>query len=470
MRAQPALRLEYIGHNAWYVSVGEHGLLIDPLLLPTFGNSAVQPFQVHPHAPVVTPEHLLCTHVLLTHEHSDHVHLGSLRLLPPCSNVYVGPVFPAYLERAVRELGHIVHRCDYLIRFDINGISICLYPCDPATAFWEQRVSQPLLSASPDLSDGIFMSVDALVSIEYLEELERNLVPPPSAIAISNNAYIMPPGHFGPLDSIGTIAGPSGIAGLDLLFELTTLPSPIDQIRPKVIVGGGGIRRFDETLHWPFCDQQELSRLGHLLAPQLAYEAPWPGDLVWVQDGDVHVHVRKKETQPDPTLSFAQARPPLFEAVVTQQLSGRSQSDCEALVQGELPRLEIALGMSLLSEYWWQAEHETDYVTILAMLRDADDAVPLVYALKGIEGRFNRIEATELNGLVRQAPFGLICHLQDFAAMIAGDVEIWDIAGKGIKCWHPPRHTLTNLASFLYAYFGEQVRPELATNCLARMQ
>ncbi|WP_254504284.1 hypothetical protein [Duganella vulcania] len=313
------------------------------------------------------------------------------------------------------------------------------------------------------------MAVDALVSIEYLAELEHNLVPYPAAVAISNNSYIMPPGHFGPLDSIGSASKPNGIAGLDLLFELTMLPSPLDRIDPRIVVGGGGIRRFDETLHWPFCDQQALSRIGHVLAPELLYEAPNPGDSLCVQDGSIDV-LFKSIHKNSSHLDIEKARPPVFESVVTIQNSGRSDHECESLVLNELPGMAISLGMSLLAEYWWKSKHEAKFIVILVMLKKSNDPSPLVYGLKGLDGNFSRIEMDDIAKLAIEAPFGLIGYLQDFGAVIAGDVEIWDIAGKSIKCWHPIGHTLNNLASFLYAYFGEQVRPELASSCLAKMK
>lgn len=461
-RSYQALELHYLGHTSWHVRSGGAGLLIDPLLLPRFGNSLVRPFQVHPLPPHVGKEQFAIRNVLLTHEHSDHVDLKSLACLAAGTTVYVGPVFPRYLEEAIQSLGHVVIRVEYRSRFEIDEVSICLYPCDPATAFWEQRVSQPLISSSTDLSHGVFMAVDALISIEYLSEIDQGLVAFPQAVAISNNSYVMPPGEFGPLDSFSANDSPGGITGLGLLAELTYLPTSLARARPTVIVAGGGIRRFDETLHWPFSDQQELFRLCAILAPDFQYIAPRQGDVLMMHPESGCSVVETAIAKPR---QRSPARPPLFSQVVLTERTGRSDEECFSLLEAELDNMAAAISMSPIADRWWQATDVSEYAAIIVLLHSKSN-VRTIFGLRGADARFEVIQDAELESLQVVAAYGLICFLQDLAAVAAGEVEIWDIVGKAVKCWHPPESGLTTLTSFLYAYFGEQVRPNLARSCL----
>jgi len=460
--SRPALELLFLGHNSWHIRSGCNGLLIDPLLLPSFGNSAVRPFKVHPSAPAIGAEQLAVRHVLLTHEHSDHVDLQSLALLPGGTKVYVGPVFPQYLEAAIGRLGHVVVRCDYRSRFEVEGVSVCLYPCDPATAFWEQRVSQPLLSLYADFSDAIFMAVDALISIEYLTEIEMGVIDQPRVVAISNNSYFMPPGEHGPLDSVSGNQVPGGIAGLDLLSELTRLPPPLSKTRPTIVVAGGGIRRFDEHLHWPFSDQQEMARLCAVLAPNLEYIAPRQGDSLIIgpsSECSLRTSTVHQETVRTP------ARPPSFSQVVPTSSTSRTDEQCFELIESELDRLAAAVSMSPIGDLWWKSVDASEYVAVIVLLSSAA-TIHTILGLRGPDPKFRMIHGDSLDDVVKLAPHGLVCFYQDIASVIAGEIEIWDIVGKAVKCWHPQASSLDNLTSFLYCYFGEQVRPDLAHSAL----
>ena len=161
-RKDCAFTLEFLGHNSWFVA-GEQSFLIDPLLLPDFGNSALRPFKLHPHPAIIESRHLEVSDVIVTHEHSDHIDPRSLSLLKAGTKIHVGPVFPNYLAEAIVDKGLIIVRHSYRERFNLGGIPICMYPCDPATAFWEQRVSQLLIGIDDQFSVSVFMAVDALI-------------------------------------------------------------------------------------------------------------------------------------------------------------------------------------------------------------------------------------------------------------------------------------------------------------------
>lgn len=455
-RKDCAFTLEFLGHNSWFVA-GEQSFLIDPLLLPDFGNSALRPFKLHPHPAIIESRHLEVSDVIVTHEHSDHIDPRSLSLLKAGTKIHVGPVFPNYLAEAIVDKGLIIVRHSYRERFNLGGIPICMYPCDPATAFWEQRVSQLLIGIDDQFSVSVFMAVDALISLEYLSEVESGRIHAAQGLLLSNNSYIMPPGGFGPLDSIFGESDTLGITGLNILSEMTDVPECLQAA--KIIIAGGGIRRYDEFLHRPFCDQQEMARLCQKIAPNLEYHAPSQGDRIVINYSGITFETQKKSYHS--TTNFNDAVPPPFEAVII----GGEQLHM-APIDLELQILAKVLSMSPIAEHWWSSNDSGPYIAIFLLLgKNINDIVRAV-AIEGNSAQVIDLEICNINEGIKFAPFGIACFATDFSAIISGDVEIWDVAGKAIKSWHPPDHTLINMTSFLYSYFGEQVRPELARCCL----
>ena len=131
--------------------------------------------------------------------------------------------------------------------------------------------------------------------------------------------------------------------------------------------------------------------------------------------------------------------------------------------------MAAAISMSSIGDRWWQATDVGDYAAVIVLLHSTSN-VRTILGLRGAHPRFEAIQDIELESLVKVSAYGLICFVQDLASVAAGEVEIWDIVGKAVKCWHPPGSRLNTLTSFLYAYFGEQVRPNLARSCLLKAE
>ena len=57
-------------------------------------------------------------------------------------------------------------------------------------------------------------------------------------------------------------------------------------------------------------------------------------------------------------------------------------------------------------------------------------------------------------------PYGLTVHASDLHAVVTGRLPIWDIAGVALRSWYLGAAE-TSPVAFLYAWFGEQLHPDL---------
>jgi L-ascorbate metabolism protein UlaG (beta-lactamase superfamily) len=195
MASPAALELTFLGHQTWHISDGTTVVLLDPILTPGFGASALE-FTVWPPRTVDLAGMPAPHAVILSHEHLDHFHLPSLDLLDRTVPVYTGVTTPAAVLEGIRSLGFAVHRVDHEQLIVVGSLEIRLYPAAARTLFWESRVTQPLIRPAGTTAADVFIGVDADVSDLYLEQLAGGWLPPRLAV-VSNNAQTVPYGALG---------------------------------------------------------------------------------------------------------------------------------------------------------------------------------------------------------------------------------------------------------------------------------
>lgn len=76
--------------------------------------------------------------------------------------------------------------------------------------------------------------------------------------------------------------------------------------------------------------------------------------------------------------------------------------------------------------------------------------------------RFDWIDLSE-DGVIETIPFGFDVHLVDFYALLNGALQIWELTTSRSRQWYLGRDRMNSPVAFLYGYFGEQLRPDLAT-------
>ncbi|MFF3981027.1 MBL fold metallo-hydrolase [Streptomyces sp. NPDC001828] len=468
------LELTFLGHQTWLVQGGGYRVLIDPVLMPAFGLPGRAECRVWPprriDAGLMPRPHA----VVLTHEHLDHFHLPSLNLLDRQVPVFTGPMLPAPVEEAIVRLGFGVHRVDHTEPIELGDLKVTLYPAGAQTLFWEDRVVQPCLR----VADGpaAFIAVDADPSDLYLQQVTEGTQPVPRMAVVSNNSQIVPPGM--PASSVNLLPGLDGTrhkTGLSILNQLLLdVLAPLDGVMDVALCGNGFLP--PGSPHGPFLysDHPKMADAANGLQNLFHVHGPRPGDRLtlpaspapkvtsdqvgWVRiddDFEYEALVAHAAFLADPG---AAELTPLSEPPA-------DQDQALATVQAALPRLGRELlatgtGMLACSIHEYLSGALGPHRAVLR-LKDGPGGDLLQFAWDVTTAHFVQVEATGRQEAMAAYPFGAEMFFQDYHALLTGRLQVWDVAGGAMECWHIGRP----LDSLVYAFFGiygEHQRPDLA--------
>lgn len=468
------LELTFLGHQTWLAQGAGHRVLIDPVLKPTFGLPGLAECRVWPPRTIDTGLMPRPDAVVLTHEHLDHFHLPSLDLLDRQVPVYTGPLLPAPVEEAIVKLGFTVHRVDHTTPIELGDLRVTLHPAGARTLFWEDRVVQPCLQ----VGDGptVFIAVDADPSDLYLQQVAEGTQPMPRMAVVSNNSQIVPPGM--PASSVNLLPGMDGTrhkTGLSVLNQLLLdILDPLDGIKDVALCGNGFLP--PGSPHGPFLysDHPAMATAANGLQHLFHVHGPRPGERLtvpasaaekvtcdqvgWVRIDEQHeydsliAHSAFLADPGDVRLSPL-AEPPA------------NPDQALAVVTAELPRLgrellSTATGVLACSIHEYLSGPLDPHRAVLR-LKDGPAGQLLQFAWDVTTADFVQVEATGREEAMAAYPFGAEVFFQDYLALLQGRLQVWDVAGGAMECWHIGRP----LDSLVYAFFGiygEHQRPDLA--------
>lgn len=477
------MHLTFIGHQTWLASAGDAHVLIDPLLAECFSHSDSWGIEIYPPRTVDTAAMPVPTAVVLTHEHSDHFHLPSLARLPRHVPVVVGPTMIQPIVDAIAALGLMVLRQPLLEPLRLGRLEVTLFGAAPSTVFWESRVTQVLVrDADQPGSGGAFIAVDALVSPSYARSLAAGERPAPSVIALSNNSQITPPRVFGALDNLTAAEDPNkhGPVGLRILHELLLdYTKDLPPIPNVLICGGGFMKDYDALGPFPFSDQDELAAVGDQLLLDTRVRGLLPGEAYDVDTAEVRRDMAPWIALDGPRLAALKHKRDAFLAdphpIAVKPLCGRFASDDDAWaavreVEAELAGLARALMCSRVGQAALDLEQHhgepLDGRRIVLVLCDGPGGRPLRWALDLNRAAFVRDDGPD-DRVLERFPFGLELFLIDYVNVLRGEIQIWDLAGIAMRSWYMGDR-LASLVSFMYSYYGELVRPDLARGIYMR--
>jgi len=103
----------------------------------------------------------------------------------------------------------------------------------------------------------------------------------------------------------------------------------------------------------------------------------------------------------------------------------------------------------------------------LLLLDDDVPDSPLCYVLDIRSGNFLGAGRTTVAEAIDAYPFGLVVRTMDLAAVLRGELQIWDIVGVTMRSWYPGADEIDSPVAVLYEALGEQIRPDIAC-CGAR--
>ncbi|MGW2090215.1 MBL fold metallo-hydrolase [Streptomyces sp. NPDC001880] len=468
------LELTFLGHQTWLVQGGGHRVLIDPVLKEAFGLPGRAECRIWPSRRIDAGLMPRPDAVVLTHEHLDHFHLPSLDLLDRSVPVYTGPLLPAPVEEAIVRLGFEVRRVDHTEAIELGDLRVTLYPAGAQTLFWEDRVVQPCLR----VGDGptVFIAVDADPSDLYLQQVAEGAQPVPRMAVVSNNSQIVPPGM--PASSVNLLPGVDGTrhkTGLSVLNQLLLeVLAPLDGVRDVALCGNGFLP--PGSPHGPFLysDHPKMASAANGLQNLFHVHGPRPGERLtlpaspsekvmsdqvgWVRiddDFEYEALVAHAAFLADPggVELVPLAEPPA------------DQDQALAEVRDALPRLGRELlvtgtGMLACSIHEYLSGPLGPHRAVLR-LKDGPGGELLQFAWDVTTADFVQVEPAGREEAMAAYPFGAEMFFQDYRALLQGRLQVWDVAGGAMECWHIGRP----LDSLVYAFFGiygEHQRPDLA--------
>ncbi|MGE3287656.1 MAG: MBL fold metallo-hydrolase [Pseudonocardia sp.] len=484
------MKVGFLGHNGFALGDPDAPVLVDPILFARYGEEYTSsPVEIYPPRVILADRIPAPAAVVVSHEHSDHFHLPSLDLLPRTTPIVVGPQMIQAVVDCVEHLGFTVHRLPFGKEAVFGDVALTLHPAGAGTVLWESRVSQVhARPARPSGLGGLFLGIDALVSESFVESVETGAVPAPVAIAVSNNAQITPPGVFGSLDvltraDLDTAA--SGLPdrpvqhGLRILHEI--LDGTIRQCSAfrgadLLICGGGFLKDYEEMGPFPFSEQRDLARAAQALVSDIQVIGPEPGDRYDVVDGRLRPDGRVGWIDTDrERFAALRARRAGFLASARSIPMKRIVRDVTAASEaGAVDAVQRGLGylakVILLAELGGRmlAGHGSrgDTTPMLVRLLGEHATGNAAFALDLRAGGFVRVPVPSLDEALSGYPFGIVVHAVDLAAVLSGELQIWDVVGVGMRSWYEGE-SFGSPVALMFDAFGEQVRPDIACRVYA---
>jgi hypothetical protein len=463
--------ITFIGHQSWLVEVGGARVLVDPMLTRSFGHSPRLRFEIHPAREVSTADLPPLDAVVVTNEHLDHFHLPSLALLDPDVPVLMPRTMPTVCVEEVRALGRTVRLLPLHHAERVGGAEVLLLPGGEGAPMWENRVVSVYLRDAATGGGGVFVQSDTATATPPAE-----LGCTPEVFIATHNGQVPPAGHLGAFDNmlpVGTAAAPEG-TGLRLLRDvLHEATDHFESVRHLAFSGGGYVQVPAKHGEFLWADYRELAGLASRLSLNIEVLGLTPGSRAvvgasteigqvdWIEPAAPTEPVLPSDRDDDADPDLGAAIPPLFE----RELTDADRSLVRAELDAMAPLLmQSALGRHLITvnEYLDQPVGPHRFAVHLrgfAQATDEDDG-SRVFALNLNSACFDEMDVS-LREALFSTPSGIDTNAADLLAVLTGRIHIWELAVSRFRQWYLCDR-MDSPVGFLYGYFSEQVRPELA--------
>jgi hypothetical protein len=472
------MEITFLGHQGWSVSHGDTHVLLDPILCRSFGHSSSVEFEIYPPRDILLDKMPRISAVVLSHEHLDHFHLPSLAKLTRSTPILMGELMPSCVVESIERLGFVVTRVPALSPIEIGDLQITLYPASCNTVFWEKRVYQLLVSPLDGSVDSLFVAVDALTSDTLLEHVGGKRIALRAAIC-TNNSQITRLDAVGAHTNLLPIVAESQarLPGLQVLHSvLIEYLKDLPHIPDLVLCGNGFVSSRGSGVPFLFSEHDQLSALAQALALRERVFGPLPGQRLVFGQSETTTHnvnwiVLDQERflclQNESSRRRAFQISPLFEDAISDE----DHVQALEVVRKELPALARDLlsrkvGLLALSTNEFLAG-SLGPCRILFRFLGASNEKPLQFALNFSTCSFEE-DFTPTDQLLTTYPFGVEMYLSDFAAVLTGKAQIWDLAGCGMRSWYIG-DKYHNIVASLFEIYGEQLRPDLASTVYHRV-
>jgi hypothetical protein len=475
MTAPAPLWLACLGQQSFSVRCGADHVLIDPMLARSFGTAPALQFEIYPPRDIRVDRMPPVRAVILTNEHLDHFHLPTLTRLPSRPDIYCGSMMPRCVLEVLHGIGYRVRLLHDNEEARLGSLRLRLFRGGAESALCEQRVYNVWISRA-DHRDAVVFQSDALVASELQALVSSGALPRPRCVVVTDNSQRSLPGARSPWanlevpDPAGLVAVRSAISAAeplgatDIVLHASGYTHPHSQHGPYLWAD----HRWVAEQLAELCPGARVHGLDPWEAISIGPVPPVREPLSWVvPDRDRHRQLWRQHEQAWRRGSVKPpASRPLLGCFVGDDQEARARTDVATELERMSRILRVAPLLTTLSSF--------------GGLESQREGVSIVVRLVGTNGRVTRwvyerprrcfVERSDDRPrAAERAPFGLEAHLIDFHALTTGDLQIWEFVTCGLRDHWSPGDRTDGLLAFLFAYFGEQMRPELAAKTFAQL-
>ena len=448
------MELTFIGHQSWLISAQGTNIVVDPVFSERIGRDDDE-MSIYPPRKVFTQKMPKVDATVISHEHADHFHLPTIRNLkhqPIC----MGPLMPSCIKKILEYENIYPTVLKFQTPFVVGDLEVTLFPSSKATVFWESRVSQVLIRSLKS-KKSVFLAIDALTSEDCKRFIHTKNINVDTVI-VSNNAQITPYGVRESLENFHNKYD-HAVRGLSILQELlVNYLEGLGKVQNIIICGGGVAKRYNDDFgELILSDQDELAYIANQIIKKNVYGL-LPGqqidistneqsiiDIDWITRDDMAmIKIKKRGLEFRSNPSFVDIR----------QVNKKHFPDY--CIENALLHLARNIMLSEMGDICLQnivQERHQKYGFLMKFRTVSNET--LYYALNFNNARFEKISEEYIDIIST----GIEMFLDDFIAILEGEIQVLDLAGIGMRSWYI-KDILNSPIAFFYNYFGEQVQPE----------
>jgi hypothetical protein len=467
-----ATSVTFIGHQSWLVEVGGARVLVDPVLTDSFGFSSRLRFEIYPSRRVDPQAMPQIDAVCITNEHLDHYHLPSLSLLPPDVRVFMPRMMPRVCVEMLQAIDRKVELLMLNETTSVNDAEICFLPGGPGAPGWENRVACLYIRSQAYGSGGVFIQSDTAVSAP-----PSRLNCTPDIFIATHNGQIPPAGYLGAFDNMLPVGESEAAAatGLRMLASVLHQSSEhFDSVRYVAFSGGGYTQVPPKHGEFLWADFEQLANAATRLSLTTRVLGLTPGRSATISDDGHELSDVDWIAKCEPSVPVAGSNPEelaepdvnsSLHALFEYELSDEDRAHVGAELAPMAPFLmQSALGRHLITQNTYLG-HATGPHRFVIHLRgyttptEADDGTT-AFALNMNNGQFEKLDR-RLRNCLFTIPSGIDVNAGDLLAVMRGRIHVWELAVSRMRQWYLCGR-FDSPVGFLYGYYSEQARPDLA--------
>ena len=475
------MQITYLGQQGWMLSSNGTTVLVDPVLTEYFGTSQHIKFSIYPPRNILIEKLGKIDAACITNEHLDHFHVPSLRMIERSVPILVGVMMPDCVKQTILDMGFQLIECEHLAWTGIKNLKIQFTIGSANVPFWEKRVYHCYITNHD--GKGALIQSDTLLSESLTSRIQQGIDPRPYIFIATNNSQPLPSGLFGAFSNMLPLEHSKSQAfeGIRIFTEvLCEVPQALGEVPYMLLSGGGYIMEGPNYIPFPFTNKGLMQNVLDTLALETKAYYLYPGEelsftdqVTLTQHPAINLDIEKlnfiqeRNIAEDPRKSNKITKPIFYKSseVTFNEIN-------LALVKQEMADMSACLLFSSLGE---KLLHTNKYINgplgserfLIQLKYGRNKAVNFVFDLAS--GRFKFKEDNIKQPMV-DYPFGIMLFFNDFVALIRGHIQIWELATANSRQWYFSNDKLSSPVAFLYEYFSEQLRPDLAQKVYAKLK